>query len=117
MTSFWDGHSVQRIFRRDSCDKQLVDPFLKEKKELLGQEKAIKFSLGNDGVLRFKERKCVPNDSKLKKLILEEGHKSKLSLHPRVAKMYQDLKKMFWWFGMKKEVAEFVASCLTCQKA
>lgn len=31
--------------------------------------------------------------------------------------MYQDLKKMFWWFGMKKDIAEYVQSCLICQKA
>ncbi|KAL5565498.1 hypothetical protein UlMin_028662 [Ulmus minor] len=30
--------------------------------------------------------------------------------------MYQDLKERFWWSGMKKEVAEYVAKCLTCQK-
>lgn len=30
--------------------------------------------------------------------------------------MYQDLKKNFWWYGMKRDVAEFVAKCLTCQK-
>ena len=31
--------------------------------------------------------------------------------------MYQDLRRMFWWPGMKKEVAEYVVACLTCQKA
>jgi len=31
--------------------------------------------------------------------------------------MYQDLKRSFWWHGMKKDVAEYVAKCLTCQKA
>ena len=30
--------------------------------------------------------------------------------------MYQDLKERFWWSGMKKEVVEYVAKCLTCQK-
>ena len=31
--------------------------------------------------------------------------------------MYQDLKKLFWWPGMKKEVSKFVYACLTCQKS
>lgn len=31
--------------------------------------------------------------------------------------MYQDLKKLFWWPGMKKDIAQFVYSCLTCQKS
>nr|KYP39786.1 Transposon Ty3-I Gag-Pol polyprotein [Cajanus cajan] len=34
-----------------------------------------------------------------------------------MTKMYQDLKKMFWWNGMKREIAEYVASCIVCQKA
>ena len=49
--------------------------------------------------------------------VLEEAHKSRLSFHPGMTKMYQDLKKSFWWNGMKRDVAEFVAKCLTCQKA
>lgn len=52
-----------------------------------------------------------------KKRILEEGHKSSLSIHPGATKMYQDLKKMLWWLSMKKSVPEFVYSCLTCQKS
>jgi len=70
--------------------------------------------LGNDDILRFQGRICVP---KVKKLILEEGHKSRLSLHPGMTKMYQDLKENFWWQGMKRDVAQFVSACLTCQKA
>ena len=31
--------------------------------------------------------------------------------------MYQDLKKVFWWFGLKRDVAQFVYAYLTCQKS
>jgi len=48
---------------------------------------------------------------------MEEGHKSRLSIHPSMTKMYQDLKQSFWWNGMKTDVTDFVASCLVCQKA
>jgi len=30
--------------------------------------------------------------------------------------MYHDLKSYYWWPGMKREIADFVARCLTCQK-
>jgi len=50
-------------------------------------------------------------------MILNEVHKSKLSFHPRSTKMYQDLRKDFWWNGMKKDVAEYVSKCLTCRKS
>lgn len=49
--------------------------------------------------------------------ILSEGHISGLSIHPDTTKMYQDLKMIFWWPEMKKEVASSVNACLTCQKS
>ena len=73
--------------------------------------------MGPDGVLRFQDRVCVPSVPKLRREILEEGHRSSLSIHPRAIEMYQDLRKMFWWPGMKKKVNEFVLACLVCQKA
>ena len=51
---------------------------------------------------------------KLRQLIIEEGHRSGWSIHPGATKMYQDLRKTFWWPGMKKEISEFVYACLVC---
>jgi len=44
--------------------------------------------LRNYGILQFQGRVCVSDDVEMKKLILEEGHKSRLSLHPGMTKMY-----------------------------
>ncbi|RDX63301.1 hypothetical protein CR513_58288, partial [Mucuna pruriens] len=52
---------------------------------------------------------CITN-SELRRLILEEIHKSKLSLHLGMTKIYQDLKKMFLWLGIKREVFEYKAN-------
>jgi len=57
------------------------------------------------------------NVPKLRKLIFEEGHRSNLSNHPGATKMYHDLKIMFWWPNMKREVSEFVYTCLVYRKA
>ena len=70
-----------------------------------------------DGVLRLQDRIYVPNVPELRKMILKEGHRSNLSIHPGATKMYQDLKIMFWWPNMKSEVSELVYECLFCQKA
>lgn len=78
--------------------------------------KTTEFDENTDGIVRLKGRICVPNDKMTKNLILEEVHKSKLSIHPGATKMYQDLKKIYWWPGMKNEVAQYVAACLVCQK-
>ena len=57
----------------------------------------------------------VLNDEALRKEILHEAHRSRFTIHPGGTKMYQDLKRTFWWEGMKREVAEFVSKCMTCQ--
>ena len=70
--------------------------------------KETKFTENEDGVLYYKDRVCVPNDSELKKAILEEAHSRSFAMHPGSTKMYQDLKVSYWWFGMKRDVSEFV---------
>jgi len=60
---------------------------------------------------------CIPGNRDLQRQILKEGHKSRLSIHMGMTKMYKDLKESFWWVGMKTNVADFVASYLVCQKA
>ncbi|GKC61186.1 putative reverse transcriptase domain-containing protein [Tanacetum coccineum] len=52
----------------------------------------------------------------LRELIMNESHKSKYSVHPGLDKMYQDLKKLYWWPNMKAEIATYVSKCLTCAK-
>ncbi|XP_038975659.1 uncharacterized protein LOC120106585 [Phoenix dactylifera] len=47
--------------------------------------------------------------------ILREAHQSRFSIHPGSTKMYRDLREHYWWKGMKREIAEYVARCMTCQ--
>ncbi|XP_071906072.1 uncharacterized protein [Coffea arabica] len=74
------------------------------------------FTLGSDGILRFRNRVVMPKDEGLRKEILEEAHRSKFTVHPGGNKMYQDLKSLYWWKNMKKEIAQFVQTCLVCQQ-
>jgi hypothetical protein len=57
----------------------------------------------------------VPNVKELKDKILHETHESAYSIHPGGNKMYHDLKATYWWYGMKRDIAEYVALCNTCQ--
>ncbi|GJR23619.1 putative reverse transcriptase domain-containing protein [Tanacetum coccineum] len=43
---------------------------------------------------------------------MHESHKSKYSIHPGSDKMYQDLKKLYWWPNMKAIITEYVGKCL-----
>ena len=68
-------------------------------------------------MLRSCDRICILDDSELKKMILEESHRSSLSIHMGATKMCQDFKKLFWWPGSKHGVVRFVYVCLTFQKS
>jgi hypothetical protein len=57
----------------------------------------------------------VPNVKELKDKILHEAHESAYVIHPGGNKMYHDLKTTYWWYGMKRDVAKYVALCDTCQ--
>ena len=74
------------------------------------------FVLSNDGILRFETGLCVPNDGDLRRKLLEKAHCSKLAVHPRGTNMYRDLKQNYWWPGMKRDIAQYVAHCLVCQQ-
>ncbi|GJV80831.1 putative reverse transcriptase domain-containing protein [Tanacetum coccineum] len=69
-----------------------------------------------DGTLCLNNRSSIPCFSDLRALIMHESHKSKYSTHPGSDKMYQDLKKLYWWPNMKAEIATYVSKCLTCAK-
>ncbi|GKD84141.1 putative reverse transcriptase domain-containing protein [Tanacetum coccineum] len=41
---------------------------------------------------------------------MDEAHTSKYSVHPGVDKMYYDLRDLYWWPGMKKDIATLTKS-------
>jgi hypothetical protein len=57
----------------------------------------------------------IPNDAELRRDILDEAHQTRYTVHPGNNKMYQHLKNNFLWCGMKRDIAEYVAQCLSCQ--
>ncbi|KAL0549247.1 hypothetical protein IC582_013728 [Cucumis melo] len=108
--------TVQPTLRQRIIDAQSNDPYLVEKRGLAEAGQTTEFSLSSDGGLLFERRLCVPSDSAVKTELLSEAHSSPFSMHPGSTKMYQDLKRVYWWRNMKREVAEFVSKCLVCQQ-
>ncbi|GJZ86575.1 putative reverse transcriptase domain-containing protein, partial [Tanacetum coccineum] len=60
-----------------------------------------------DGTLCLMNRSWIPCFGDLRALIMHESHKSKYSIHPGSDKMYQDLKKLYWWLNMKAEIVTY----------
>jgi hypothetical protein len=94
---------------------QLDDEKIQEIKRNIKEEKSSGFSKDDEGVLWYKGRICVPNVKELNYKILREAHESDYSIHPGGNKKYHDLKATYWWYGMKRDVAEYVALYDTCQ--
>ena len=97
-------------------EAQELDPTLKKLKEDVIEGRNTEFSLSSDGILKLKERLCIPKDLKMREQIMSEAHSTPYSIHPGTTKMYKDLKDYFWWPGMKCDVTKFVEKYLTCQK-
>ncbi|RVW81235.1 Transposon Ty3-G Gag-Pol polyprotein [Vitis vinifera] len=103
---------IQRI-----VEAQVHDEFLeKVKAQLVAGEIDENWSMYEDGSVRFKGRLCVPKDVELRNELLANAHRAKYTIHPGNTKMYQDLKRQFWWSGMKRDIAQVVANCQICQQ-
>ncbi|GKF61031.1 putative reverse transcriptase domain-containing protein [Tanacetum coccineum] len=85
-----------------------------EAENLRGMDKA--FEVRPDGTCCIKNRSWLPLFGNSRELIMHESHKSKYSIHPGSDKMYQDLKKLYWWPNMKAIIAKYVSKCLTCSR-
>ncbi|GJW96965.1 putative reverse transcriptase domain-containing protein [Tanacetum coccineum] len=85
-----------------------------ETEDLCGMIK--KLEPRTNGTLWLKNRSWIPCFGDLRALIMHESNNSKYSIHPGSNKMYQDLKKLYWWPNIKSEIATYVSKCMTCAK-
>jgi hypothetical protein len=110
--------AVEPILQDSIVMEQLHDEGIKIIKQRLaqGEEKYKCFQEDPKGILRFNGCMVVPKNHQLRKQIMDEAHLSKFAMHPSSTKMYQDLKRNFWWTRMKREIAKYVSECDTCQR-
>ncbi|GKE61994.1 putative reverse transcriptase domain-containing protein [Tanacetum coccineum] len=64
------------------------------------------FERRDDGGIYFFDRIWIPSVGGVRKLIMDEAHASRYSIHPGVDKMYHDLRDLYWWPGMKRDQPE-----------
>jgi hypothetical protein len=107
---------VQSTLEQEIRKSQLDDVRIQKIKESMRQGEASGFTEDEQGIVWFKGRLCVPETGDLRETILREAHNSTYSIQPGSTMMYQDLKKRYWWYGMKRDVAAHVAWCDTCHR-
>ncbi|GJY07641.1 putative reverse transcriptase domain-containing protein [Tanacetum coccineum] len=89
--------------RRSEASKDLKAPT----EWLRGLERH--FEQRDDGEIYFFDRIWIPSVGGVRKLIMDEAHTSRYSVHPGADKMYYDLRDLYWWPGMKRDIAEYLA--------
>ncbi|GJX20833.1 putative reverse transcriptase domain-containing protein [Tanacetum coccineum] len=110
-TVFTDHKSLQHIL--DQKELNMRQPQAEERKaenkksEDLGGMIEKKLESRADGTLCLKNRSWLPCFGDLRALIMHDSHKSKYSIHPGSDKIYQDLKKLYWWPNMKEDIATY----------
>jgi hypothetical protein len=107
---------IEHVLEQEIRKGQLIDDKIKEIVGNIPKGKASGFHLDDKGTLWFGKRLCVLEDKAIREVILREAHKSAYSIHPGSTKMYMDLKEKYWWYGLKRDIAEYVALCDMCRR-
>jgi hypothetical protein len=100
---------VDSTLEQDIQRGQLEDAKIQEIKEQIKEDKAPGFSVDDQGTLWHKKCIYVPDLKEIRESILREAHDSAYSIHPGSTKMYHDLKSRYWWYEIKRAIAEYVA--------
>ncbi|XP_070050895.1 uncharacterized protein [Nicotiana tomentosiformis] len=103
------GIGLGYVLMQHVKERQYEDPVLAHYEDTTPQKEKTPFDITRDGVLRYRGRLCVPNVAGLRRQVMGKTHYSRYSIHPGTTNMYHDIREIYWWYGMKKDIAEFVA--------
>ncbi|GJU37385.1 putative reverse transcriptase domain-containing protein [Tanacetum coccineum] len=102
--------------KRENIKNEDVRGMLIENLKDLENLRTEKLEPRADGTPCFNGRSWLPGYGDLRTVIMHESYKSKYSIHPGSDKMYQDMKKLYWWPNIKADIATYVSKCLTYAK-
>jgi hypothetical protein len=80
------------------------------------QQKDEDFELGIDRILLYKNRVYIPNFPELRSVILKKIHIVPYAGHPGYQKIVSTFKIHYYCPSMKKEIVEYIARCMECQR-
>jgi hypothetical protein len=80
------------------------------------QQKTEDYELGIDGIILYKNIVYVPYSPELRSVILKEMHNEPYAGHSENHKTVSAIKSQYYWPDMKREIVEYMAKCLECQR-
>ena len=105
-TKMEDSDILKEIRNNNTREKEVIQAMNKEDSEIWEEE----------GIVYKKGRIYVPNNKKLKEKILKENHNSVDMGYPGQQKMFDIIKRNYWWPGFKEDVKKYVQGCFRCQQ-
>ena len=91
------------------------DPYIQAKSRVATEQPGSSYTWCK-GLLRYKGRIIVPNDTALRAKLLHEMHDTKVGGHSGVLRTFKKLRQQFYWPGMHGAVQNYVKGCEVCQK-
>jgi hypothetical protein len=113
--SMYQTDIKRKILEAANADLQYRELVAKLQQSKIPQ-KVDNYNLGIDGILLHKNIIFVPNVQDLKRMILHEMHNVPYAGHPGYQKTMAAIKSHYFWPGMKREIVEYIARCMECQK-
>jgi hypothetical protein len=95
---------VEPTLEQEIRKGHIGDAKVQEIRDLITEGRGLEFTEDEQGTVWFKDKICVPHIESLRETILKETHDSDYSIHPGSTKMYQDLERKYWWYGLKRHV-------------
>ena len=74
------------------------------------------WAIHTEGILQYRGRVEIPQLTYLREKILREFHCSRFAAHPGGTKMHHDIRRQYYWGGMKRHIGDFIRRSLTCQQ-
>ena len=100
--------NVQLCLIRKIKSSQNDDPELVAIMDKVRKGDKSDFLLIDDDTLKFKNKLCIPHVGGLRREFLKDFHNSRITVHRGRTKIYNDMKQLYWWPGLKRDIAEFI---------